>query len=162
MARGDLLLFHNSGAWYDRIIVAATSGGNRAADYVHAAIDLGDGTILEATSSGIRVNYFHVDDRDRAERIPLKVAEPHRLELALSMALDRVGNRYGWVDIFDQLLKLIHCPFYVGRLHSLDCSDLAAMFAAIATDDLQLLETVLDARQEISPNDLARYYGLVK
>jgi hypothetical protein len=51
-----------------------------------------------------------------------------------------------------------HCPFYVGRLHSLDCSDLAAMFAAVATDDLPLLETVLDACQHISPNDLARHY----
>src|SRR5260221_12613934 len=119
MARGDLLLFHSSGAWYERIIVAATSGGNPTADFVHAAIDLGDGTILEATSSGIRVSYFHVDDRDRAERVTLKVAEPHRLELALNMALDRVGNRYGWVGIFGQFLKLIPCPLQAGRHHSL-------------------------------------------
>jgi len=34
------------------------------------------------------------------------------------------------------------------------------MYAAVATEDLPLLETGLDARQEISPNDLARYYGL--
>jgi len=35
------------------------------------------------------------------------------------------------------------------------------MFSTVATDTPQLLETALDARQEISPNDLARYYGLV-
>jgi hypothetical protein len=35
------------------------------------------------------------------------------------------------------------------------------VYAAHATDDLQLLESVFDERQQIDPNDLARCYGQI-
>lgn len=74
----------------------------------------------------------------------------------------QIGKQYGWSDILDQGLRLLRSPFYLSRPNALDCSDLAACFAALYTGDDKLMAMVMNERQLIAPNDLARYYGLLK
>ncbi|MGZ6321803.1 MAG: hypothetical protein ACXWQR_21180 [Ktedonobacterales bacterium] len=158
---GDLLFYRSTNRWYERLIVAATSNGNPRADFVHVAIVETERTIIEARWQGVTRSPLPDLSNPHIVGYRLPIASPDTLTAALHGAQGQVGWKYGVMDIFDQLLRLLRCPFYIGRRHSIDCSDLAACFAAQAVDDGQLYAWVLDSRQEISPNDLARYFGLI-
>ena len=162
-----LLFYHSTGTWYERLIVAATCDGDPSADFVHVAIveepqpcDTID-SIIEATWRGVvRSPFPDLSEHIRICSIP--IASPASLQSALDGARAKIGWRYGVFDIISQGLRLLRLPFTIGRLHSLDCSHLAAEFAAWASQDATLYGMVCNDGAAISPNDLARYYGLVK
>ena len=159
---GDLLFYHSAGVWQDRLVVAATSDGNPDADFVHVAIvDYAD-SIIEAQWRGVVRNELPNLTDNRIVVYHLTPASPIALQAALTGARGKIGWRYGLADILSQGLRLLRLPFTVGRLHSLDCSHLAAEYAAWATQDATLYGMVADSGSDISPNDLARYYGLTK
>lgn len=160
---GDLLFYHSTGAWYERLIVAATCDGNPRANFVHVAIVETDGTIIEARWQGVtRSPLPDLSNDTHIVGYRLPIASPDALQQALRGAQGQVGWRYGVADILSQFLRLLRLPFTIGRLHSLDCSHLAAEFAAWATEDATLYAMVCDEGAVLSPNDLARYYGLTK
>lgn len=152
MPAGDLLFYHSSGRWYEQVISRATHG-----PFVHVAVQVDDHHLIAAETWGIQY-----------ESLPLSGVTPHTLTPASKEAAEgafkwlflRLKRRYGWVDILDQGLKLLGSPLYLGDTAAYDCSDLAACFSALYTNDRDLMTQVLDHRQEISPNDLARYYGV--
>lgn len=150
-----LVFYRSQGHWYERLIAWATKG-----PFVHVAIQLDDGSLIEAATRGVVHDSFNPADESSVTRVPLQPASPGTAAKALSWATKKIGSRYGWADIISQGFRLIGSPLYVGRLHSLDCSDLAGCYAALYTNDPTLMSWVLDARQEISPNDLARYYRI--
>lgn len=164
---GDILFYHSTGTWLEQLVVAATSNGDPHADFVHVAIvdtltDGGrDGTIIEATWRGIVKSPLPSLTSNRIVIYPLTPASPSARDVALNSARSKIGWCYGVADIVSQLLRLLRLPFRVARLRSLDCSHLAAEYAAWATLDATLYGMVCDDGADISPNDLARYYGLV-
>jgi uncharacterized protein YycO len=154
--RGDLLFYSPRGNVFDqlveRLVCRVTHG-----PFCHVAIDLGDGTKVEATTRGI----VHVPtDGKEAARFSLAPRSvPSHLEAALQWALKQVGQRYGWEDIVDQGLKLLGFHFFIGIRYQYDCSDLAARVCRMS-DGLDL-DTVPDLHL-ITPNDLARLAGVIK
>lgn len=156
-----LLFYRSTGAWYERLIVAATCEGDPSADFVHVAIIENSDSIIEAQWRGVVRSPLS----DLSAHILIHstlAASPAALQSALDGARAKIGWRYGIADIISQGLRLLRLPFTVGRLHSLDCSHLAAEFAAWASQDATLYGMVCDDGCIISPNDLARYYGLVE
>ena len=150
-----LVFYRSRGRWYERLISWATKG-----PFVHVAIQLEDGTLIAAETTGVQHEAFDPADEPFVQRLSLQPASSASAAISESWAKAKVGSRYGWTDIISQGFRLLGSPLYIGRLHSLDCSDLAACYAARYTNDPTLMSWVLDARQEISPNDLARYYRL--
>lgn len=150
-----LVFYRSQGKWYERLISWATKG-----PFVHVAIQLEDGSLIAAETTGVQHEAFDPADEPFVQRHPLQPATPASATLALTWATKKVGSRYGWTDIISQGFRLLGSPLFIGRLHSLDCSDLAGCYAALYTNDPTLMSWVLDARQEISPNDLARYYHI--
>lgn len=158
MQPGDLIFYPSQGRFYEDIIARVTHG-----PYVHVAVVADTDTIIAAETWGIKREPYPVP----SSAYPLTIATPRpsskeAVDVAFAWLNRQVGRQYGWVDILDQGLRLIGSPLYLGQLHSLDCSDLAACFAALYSNDRELMAMVLDHRQEISPNDLARYYSLIK
>lgn len=148
-----LLFYRSRGRWYERLISWATHG-----PFVHVALQTPDGSLISAQPQGVVRETLNPADEPFIARLSLTPASPASASLALAWATKKIGFRYGWADILSQGLRLLGSQFYLGRLHSLDCSDLAGCYAALYTNDPTLMSWVLDARQEISPNDLARYY----
>lgn len=156
MQTGDLVFYPSAGRWYERIIEWATHG-----PYVHVAVAVDATHVIAAETWGIRYELLPPDPSP-LRFVPLSPASKDAAAWAITWLNAQLGHRYGWTDILDQGLRLVGSPFFLGQTHSLDCSDLAACFAALYTNDRRLMTLVLDHRQEISPNDLARYYGLLK
>lgn len=153
MQPGDLLFFPSQGRWYERIIARVTQGR-----FVHVAVAVDEERIIAAETWGIRLE--PLPPERPLSSVSLSPSSKEAAQEALRWLSLQVGKRYGWVDILDQLFRLLGLPLYLGLRGSLDCSDLAACFAAMYTNDRTLMGQVLDHRQEISPNDLARYYKL--
>ena len=155
--RGDLLFYRaEPSSFIERMIARITHG-----PFSHVAIDAGDGMIVEAQASGVRQVPFPTAQSSRMVRFAPLPASPHSESVAFGWLKSKIGAHYGWLDILDALLHLMHLAVYLGRPNEFDCSDLAACFAALWTNDSTLMNQVLDERQDISPNDLARYYRLI-
>jgi hypothetical protein len=142
--RGDLLLFpRRPGHLVDWAIAAATHG-----PYCHVAIDLGGGTILQATHEGVHLSDLPTDRR-YARLSPAPGANVGR---GLQEVLRFKGDRYGWFDILSQAFKFCGLDINLGKSRTVDCSHLAALYClASGALDLGDLEP-----QMVSPNDLAR------
>jgi hypothetical protein len=159
-----LVFYSSQGRWYEQIIAAATHG-----PFVHVAVQVdedGPGHVIAAETWGIRYELLPPPPSPSAPApftlFLLSPASKDAADGALAWLNAQLGKRYGWLDILDQGLRLLNSPVYLARPNALDCSDLAACFAALYTNDRRLMTQVLDHRQLIAPNDLARYYGLLK
>jgi hypothetical protein len=152
VARGDLILYESTGSWGDRLIALATHGR-----FTHVEIDLGDGTSVGAQDNGIGIHPY-IAGRGSVAFSP-KASKEDR-EYGLKWALKQVGREYGWTDIVSNGLKLVGIPFDIGEKDHWDCSDFATRYLieARAADPLgdQANESGL-----VSPNDLARAFGVV-
>jgi hypothetical protein len=154
LMRGDILLYFNDGSLPARLISYFTRG-----PYVHVAVDMGDGTQVSAETWGVvrepipERGYFPVaTDAESSET----------LEDGLRFIEGEVGNRYGWLDIVNQALKILGSPVYLGARDQYDCSDLVARYLAIARGPV--FEALGEAAEEphmVTPNDIARAAGLI-
>lgn len=123
MSQGDIL-FYSGTSLFDHAIQVWTSSKIN-----HVAIDIGDGTKVEALDSGISRSLIsspsayrtwsysqHVQDRD-----------PDDMKKAISWLTSMVGKKYGWsdiasaADVFNKLFYAVRPGFY-------DCSALACEF----------------------------------
>lgn len=149
-----LVFYPTQGRWYERLIVKFTRG-----KFVHVAVLTDPAHVIAAETWGVKYELLPADPSSLTF-LPLTPASKEAAAGALAWLESKLGNRYGWLDILDQVLRLLHSPVYLGGENALDCSDLAACFAALYTNDRRLMSLVLDHRQLIAPNDLARYYHL--
>lgn len=156
--RGDLLFYRSQGTLADTLITRATHG-----PFTHVAVDLGDGTLIEAQASGIK--RAPIPNQGQI-RVPLTTwqsrGEGYGLTVAFEWLTAQVGASYGWLDIASQAMRLLGLPVFLVRLHSLDCSDLVARFMLLAGCGPNLALDVVDDATQISPNDLARALGILK
>lgn len=157
--RGDLLFYAPRRSprclvgLFERLICRVTAG-----PFCHVAVDMGDGTKVEATLRGI----VRTPTRgDEAARFPLAPHCGHdELEGALGWAARQVGEEYGLEDLLDAFLKYVcHTRWYVGAYGHYDCSDLAAHVCRLSDAvDLDHVESL----HLITPNQLARLCGVIK
>lgn len=141
--RGDVLFYTpDRKDLIGHLIARATNG-----PYCHVAIDLGAGWVEEAVLAGIK----------RDEYVRVEAARYHpdgNIEKGLAWAGKQLGHKYGLLDIFDQLLRLIfHTTLYIAQPRSYDCSDLVTRYLLHCGMDLGPLA---DAPHLVTPNDLAR------
>lgn len=150
--RGDLLLYEGTGRWYERLIQLGTHG-----PYVHAEIDIGGGESVGALLVGVQ-----------RHRIPSGAVvaptayrtDPARLAPALDWLYAQIGDRYGFFDIADDVVRAaIPWAPWVSLGKTFDCSDLATKFLWMA--GYPLPPAFLDGAT-VSPNDLARAVGLLR
>jgi len=152
MARGDLILYRSSGAWYERAIVVATKG-----PMVHVAIQLSDVQVIAAGSKGIALFPYSAQDKLCTTVSLASYATPEGIERGLAWAIAQEGKRYSWWDIFYQAIKFMNPnnPFRFYREGEFDCSDFASRYLMEA--GVQLPEIYQDPYAN-SPNDLARLF----
>ena len=159
MASGDILFYTSRGSFFDRLIVWGTHG-----PFVHCEIDLGDGTSIGALSHGVTRHVVRSPAAVASVGEQLAARRSMRLQVALVWLEKQVGRRYGWWDIVADAFKTIlptclgsRTPFLV-MPSEYDCSELAAVFLAIAGANLP--SAVITDLQRTSPNDLARALGV--
>ena len=169
---GEIILFKQPHAWYERLICYATHG-----PYFHVAIALDNNHIIEATSKGIQVN---VAPREQDNAITYDTIDivayvrtaysayrglPDEIEQnigkALGWAQDQVGKiKYGWLDIAFQAVKFVapNNPFQLVRHDRWDCSDFVTR--VLIEMEFPLPEMYQDPYQN-TPNDIARLFNLL-
>jgi uncharacterized protein YycO len=147
--RGDILLYRTDGSLPCRIVTWATHG-----PYVHAEVDMGDGTSIGALSRGVARYYPRRDEVAKAARIQLPTDED-RINKGIAWLQTQVGHSYGYLDLYDQavlFLKLPKLVFFIPGTY--DCSDLVARYVTLA-GGLYLGEFATKPWL-CSPNDIAR------
>ena len=153
MARGDLILYRSSGAWYERAIAYATHG-----PYIHVAIQTGEQQVIAAGAKGIAYFPFTYDPKMHTMiSIMPKYATSVGIEVGLKWAISQAGKRYSWVDIFYQAIKFINPnnPLRFYREGEYDCSDFASRY--LLQVGVQLPQDYQDPYAN-SPNDLYRLF----
>lgn len=160
--RGDVLLFHarKFGIMTWLIHLVTRSRWN------HAALYLGDGQYVEATSSGVRVTTLPVERRYdiptpidwNDEIVAVHVVgmydDEDDLNDALAWAAGRVGTRYGYFNAFFNGLRHVFPGFVQVKFgNTVICSELVAEALERAGFDFHK-DTAL-----VSPGDLAEAFG---
>ena len=161
--RGDVLFWTSDGSLASRAIALATRG-----PYVHVSVDLGDGRDIGAhAEDGVAIHQVPHDRgltkysvehhlmRHWAEASSLNAQQfaLHAIESGITFLLEEVGNQYGWNNILNNVLKLMHLPYRVSRIDRYDCSSLVTRYLTRVGVDLGDLG---EAPDSVSPNDLAR------
>lgn len=151
--KGDILFYKGGSSISDALICWRTRG-----PFVHVAVDLGDGTVIESHwRTGVSVNPVNYDG---SIHYSLQTS-PSQIEAGITWLHGHVGDPYGWSDILDQVFTLV-LPhgLIVSQQHGFDCSDLVARYIEVA-GGLDM-GTLLDAPSLISPNDIARVAGILR
>jgi uncharacterized protein YycO len=149
--RGDLIFYTPRDLW-DRLICWGTHG-----PFSHVAIDLGDGTVIEATPQGIRRNPVSYTKSVQYPVYP--TTNLPLIEKGIAWLNQQVGKEYGWTSIFDQVLRFFgDQSVYVYDHDDYDCSDLATRYLLLASP--KLVGRLSQNPSIVSPNDLARQLGL--
>lgn len=151
--RGDVLLYRSDGSLFDRLIAWRTHG-----PFVHTGIDLGDGTMIDATSSSGVTRHPVRYERAIAMSI-LPKSSPEQIETGIAWLSERVGDSYSWADIVDHILPKRLIRILLAQPHAYDCSNLVAQYLMVVEPTLRwgLLKDTPDL---ISPNDIARAFGV--
>lgn len=136
--------------------------------YNHAALDIGDGMMVEATSEGVAVNPIS-GSRDEITTIGFvpdlpvpRCGKPHHLNAYLGNDLEdvlawstaRVGNKYGYVTAFFCGLRNVFPGWSVVEDKALICSQLVAEALERAGHDFG------KSSERVSPGDLAEHFGV--
>jgi hypothetical protein len=143
--RGDLL-FYTPKDWIGSVIAWSTNG-----PFSHVAIDMGDGTKIEADWNGVvRV----AESKGEVAAVFNTAKDVPDFEQGLTWLQQQLGNPYGKEDIFNQVLRLMGFKFYIGEPKRYDCSDLAADYLVHA-HAAWILGPYRDSLHMVTPNDLA-------
>ena len=162
--RGDFVLYQSKpGSIADWLVARFTYG-----PYVHAAVDMGDGTfVAELTQSGLTRHPANGKDRS------LVFVHPRgNLEVGLAWVEDQLAaagkdpertesHEYGWVDIVVDAAKVLGFKLILRRETEWDCSDFVTRYLVAAGAAGPLGKAARDP-QTVSPNDLARAFGVLR
>lgn len=151
--RGDVLLYRSNGSLFDRLIAWRTHG-----PFVHTGVDLGDGTMIDATSR--RGVTRHAVSYDRAIAVPiLPHSSAQQIEVGIAWLQEHLGDGYSWADIGDHIFPKHLIRVVLAQPHAYDCSNLVSQYLMIVEPALKwgLLKDTPDL---ISPNDIARAFGV--
>jgi hypothetical protein len=148
--RGDILFYFATRNIFDQIIARFTNG-----PFCHVSVDLGDGTDVSAMHDGVKVRPLP----DPAAFRRLSLPQGSRVEEGVKYMLSELGNGYGFIDIVNQVLRVLHSPIFLSARDQYDCSDLVARYVLV-TGGLDLGEMGEEPHM-VTPNDLARVAGLI-
>lgn len=154
--QGDLLLYAGGNVWYERIITTTTHG-----PYVHVECAISATESIGAVGRGI---VRHTAPAP-AVVIPTGVTlAQHFITDGLNWLEQQVGDRYGWLDILADSVKAVlpatPTPFLIAP-RAYDCSHLAAVFLAVGGYP-KLPAQWYTLAPTVSPNDLARFFHVIK
>jgi uncharacterized protein YycO len=161
MARGDLVLFKTQ---YNPLNISAMiiTWGTKG-PFVHVAIDTGDGVVGALSSGIVYTAQANVTAKQGADGYIIPVVKqfghPLDVEAGIEWVRAQVGKPYGWTDIISDGMKLLGLPWYIREDGHYDCSDLAARYLEKA--GYILPQEMSDNTNQISPNDLARLFGVL-
>jgi cell wall-associated NlpC family hydrolase len=131
---GDFGLVHmggQGGKWINigQKINSALRGDKSAADYQHAFIYAGVGSIVEAMPSGAKANPFHYSTGVLWSSQYITLTALDRIAI-VSAACEYIGVGYSWVDYFAIATHTLHLPHapnlkeYVASSKHMICSQL--------------------------------------
>lgn len=149
MKRGDILFYSSDGSFVSKLIVWRT-GQPGNLDFVHVAINVGNGKQLEALNTGVVIDAYKAPE---AVWSPSSCPPPI-IGRAIGMVSKLVNSEYGWMDDVADALP----PWW--KLLILDrdaysCSHLVANYlVALGMGDK--LGMLMHQTFRVTPNDLAR------
>lgn len=148
--RGDIIFWRASRNIFDQIIARFTNG-----PFCHVSVDLGDGTDISAQHDGVKIRPLP----ETAVVVRLSLPQGARIDDGVAYMESELGNGYGFIDIINQVLRILRSPVFLSARDQYDCSDLVARYVLV-TGGLDLGEMGEEPHM-ISPNDLARVAGLI-
>lgn len=151
--RGDVVLFTSSGSLIDRLISWGTHG-----PYVHVEIDLGNGRYIGSQEKGVNIHGFE-RGRDTVTFSP-KVSMVD-IETGLLWAIKQLGDPYSWQDNVADALGFLGWKVIFGQQGAYNCSNFVAHYLVEAEAEAPLGK-LADSLETISPNDIARAFGVLK
>ena len=166
MSAGDVLLFHRPTTWatfradpFGTVMTTLIHLTTRS-KWNHAALDIGDGMMVEATNKGVAVNPIASSDEITRITPPGDAGgfcdipyEGDDLEQVLAWAAGRVGWRYGTFNAFwCGLRNLLPGVTHIKHGKTVICSELVAEALERAGHDF-LKDSAL-----VSPGDLADHF----
>lgn len=173
MAAGDILLFHRPTTWAsfraDKMgtVMTALIHLTTRSRWNHAALDIGDYRMVEATSGGVRV--APITSSDQIMRVDgqhmVEYADGTRcfgqylgndLEDVLAWATGRVGRKYGYLNAFMCGLRNVIPGLQVKQGTEVICSELVAEALERAGHDFGKDSAL------VSPGDLAEHFGVAR
>lgn len=130
MARGDFLVVRSTG-WAARLIQIGTRSR-----WNHAAIDVGNGQLVEANPNGVQRKPVTEYGTDQYVTSRLELTDSQRDDI-VAYAVRAIGTPYGWVDIVALALVAVGIrpgwlDRYAARTDRLVCSQLVAYAYAAA------------------------------
>lgn len=165
MSAGDILLFHRPstreavrndplGTFFTSIIHLTTHS-----KFNHAALDIGDGLMVEAVSTGVRVNPVRSTDEitvaaNICDLDKIDGYYDNDLEEVLAWATGRVGLRYGYLNAFWCGLRNVFPGLQVKQASAIICSELVAEALERSGHDFKKDSAL------VSPGDLAEHFGV--
>jgi hypothetical protein len=161
--RGDFVLYEAKPGSLPDWLVARFTGG----PYVHVEIDLGNGLFVGEHGAGITV---HKIDAGRGSAFVTPVStEPGGIEAGMQWVekvieeqqKNPASHTYGWLDIAVDVAKIVGAKLTFQKSGAWDCSHFVALYLQVAFA-AGPLGKLLDSPESISPNDLARAFGVLK
>ncbi len=148
--RGDILLFHNAKG-INKFITVLTGS-----PFYHAALYSGDGTVVEAITSGVVIG-----DLSGREKDYIVVPSPHdRGEEAMLWAETQIGDGYDFMDLafifLERICKVIHFNYTSAGKYS--CGE----FVATAYDKAGVHNYPKNELSEVIPGDFAQFVHSVE
>ncbi len=160
MSAGDVLLFSRPITWANfrrdkfGTAMCALIHLTTRSKWNHAALDIGDGMMVEATNKGVSVNRIGSSDEIR----PIAISKSYLgddLEQVLAWATGRVGWRYGFLNAFwCGLRNVFPGVAHIKHGKTIICSELVAEALARAGHDWGKDYAL------VSPGDLAEHFGV--
>jgi uncharacterized protein YycO len=173
MAAGSVLLFSRPITWANfrrdpfGTVMCALIHLTTRSKWNHAALDIGDGLMVEATNKGVAVNPIASLDEIRTVAVPQKAVlsgcrvpcnncyEGNDLEETLAWSTGRVGWKYGTLNAFwCGLRNVIPGAAHIKHGKTIICSELVAEALARAGHDFDKDYAL------VSPGDLAEHFGV--
>ena len=178
MAAGDVLLFSRPITWANfrrdpfGTFMCALIHLTTRSRYNHAALDIGDGLMVEATNRGVVVS--PIESADEITTIPVDptffgydvlrawcgvpcgncYGDGNDLEEVLAWGAARVGNRYGYVTAFFCGLRNLFPGWSIVQDKAFICSQLVSEALERAGHDFG------KSTEKVSPGDLAEHFGV--
>lgn len=163
--RGDFVLYEGKpGNFADWLIIHFSGGG----PYVHCEIDLGNGLFVGEHGQGITVH--KMDHTIKSDFVTPKSKEGQKgIDLGMQWLnkviaeaqKDQNSHRYGWLDIAVDVARIFGARLTLQRTGAWDCSHFVTLYLQVADADWPLGRLTQEP-ETVSPNDLARAYGVIK
>lgn len=178
MSAGDVLLFSRPTTWAnfraDKMgtVMCALIHLTTRSRWNHAALDIGDGMMVEAVSGGVRVT--PIASLDSIETVEISewtgdlLCNPkaedgcylgyygNDREDVLAFATGRVGTRYGYLNAFWCGLRNVFPGLQVKQGNAVICSELVAEALERAGHDFGKDSAL------VSPADLGEHFGVAR